>query len=69
MYHRTPSPQTVLAWLRRSFVRPQTLPSTLTVVSIPIDAENEMLALYLTRSPAVDARLRALGWQVRALHR
>jgi arabinofuranosyltransferase len=69
LLHGTPPPKDVMTWIRRSFATPQTLPSTLTIVSVPIDAETDMLAWYLTPSPAVDARLRELGWPVRVLSR
>lgn len=69
LFHGTPPPPVVLTWIRRSFAKQPELPSTITIVAVPLDAETDMLAWYLTPSPAVDARLAQLGWRVFSMRR
>ena len=38
-------------------------------VAAPIDDEKALLMWYLTKSPEIDARIRAAGWEVHELYR
>lgn len=69
LVHAIPPPQNVLAWIKGSFVVKGPLPKAITIVLIPVDAQTQMLAWYLTPDPAVDVRIRALGWRVLPLSR
>jgi len=68
-----PSAGYSLAWLRDlwwvRFDSPDEIPAEASILEIPLDDEWRVLAIYLTKSPAVDAVAQRCGWRIRPLLR